>query len=349
MKRPSKIACQNVWKLFGAATEQMSLSALQQGDLSRLSAEGQVVAVRDVTFAVETGETFVIMGLSGSGKSTLIRCISRLIEPSAGQILIDDQDILKMSAAELLELRRHRMSMVFQHFGLLPHRRVMGNVAFGLEVQGFSRAEREVKAQEMISLVGLNGWERNYPHELSGGMQQRVGLARALALDPDILLCDEPFSALDPLIRGEMQDELLRLQEMMHKTILFITHDFEEALRLGDRIGIMRDGALVQVGTAEEIVSRPANDYVAAFTRNIPRQKVLTAKTVMVPAKSKREKVGDKGRYALVTATLEALIPLVATTAEPLAIIDEEGYIVGQVSPQQLLTALGEGQGDTGL
>ena len=242
---------------------------------------GHVIAVKDVSFEVQEGETFVVMGLSGSGKSTLVRCISRLVEPTKGGVWIDRDDVMAMSERQLIELRRHRMSMVFQHFGLLPHRRVIENIGYGLEVRGMARREREDKANEVLDMVGLQGWGNHYPRELSGGMQQRVGLARALAVDPEIMLFDEPFSALDPLIRRDMQDELLKLQSVVRKTMVFITHDFLEAIKMGDHIAIMKDGEFVQIGTPEEIVANPADDYVRDFSVDVPRHKVLTVKSIM--------------------------------------------------------------------
>ncbi len=282
MTNQVKISCRGLWKIFGPEPKQIqkALSAGQSKE-SVLAETGHVVAVKDVSFDVHAGEIFVVMGLSGSGKSTLIRCLSRLIEPTAGQLMVDGADVMGMDDKALLELRRHKMSMVFQHFGLFPHRRVIDNVAYGLEVQGIKKPIRQEKARQVLELVGLKGWEKHYPHELSGGMQQRVGLARALAVDPEILLCDEPFSALDPLIRREMQDELLNLQKMVRKTILFITHDFLEAVKLGDHICIMKDGEFVQVGTPEEIVAHPSNAYVREFTRDVPRAKVLRAGSIM--------------------------------------------------------------------
>jgi glycine betaine/proline transport system ATP-binding protein len=277
-----KISCRGLWKVFGPhpyRIREILDSGLSKGEI--LDRTGHVVAVRDVSFDVYEGETFVVMGLSGSGKSTLVRCIIRLIEPTWGQVLVDGKDVLGMDEGQLRELRRHKMSMVFQHFGLFPHRRVIDNVAYGLEIQGVDRTTRRKRAREVLELVGLAGWEDRYPDELSGGMQQRVGLARALAVDPEILLFDEPFSALDPLIRREMQDELINLQQMMRKTILFITHDFLEALKLGDRIAIMRDGEFVQVGTPEEVVLHPVNEYVREFTKDVPRSKVLSARAIM--------------------------------------------------------------------
>ena len=276
------IVCKGLWKIFGANPKNI----LNEVDPTWSRAEVQektehVIAVKDVSFQVERGETFVVMGLSGSGKSTLVRCISRLIEPTQGEVLVDGVDTVTMPEKELIELRRHKLSMVFQHFGLLPHRRVVENIAYGLEVRGMRRDERLKKAGEVLESVGLSGWGDNYPRELSGGMQQRVGLARALAVDPEIMLFDEPFSALDPLIRREMQDELLRLQSVVRKTMVFITHDFLEAIKMGDHIAIMKDGEFVQIGTPEEIVANPVDDYVRDFSEDVPRHKVLTVNSIM--------------------------------------------------------------------
>ena len=240
-----------------------------------------MLALHDVSFDVHQGETFVVMGLSGSGKSTLVRCLIRLIEPTAGRVVMDGEDILRYTEEQLTQARRQKTGMVFQYFGLLPHRTVIDNVAWGLEVQGVPREDRRARAAELLRVVGLDGWEEYHAAALSGGMQQRVGLARALVCDPDILLMDEPFSALDPLIRRDMQDELLRLQEQMQKTIIFITHDLSEATKLGNRIAIMRDGAIVQIGTPEEIMAHPADDYVADFTRDVRRSTVVTVGYVM--------------------------------------------------------------------
>jgi glycine betaine/proline transport system ATP-binding protein len=282
MSSQYKISCQGLWKIFGPdpLNVQQTLKTGRSKD-KVLEETGHVVAVKDVSFDVREGEIFVVMGLSGSGKSTLVRCMSRLIEPTGGRITVDGTDVMSMDDKELLDLRRHKMSMVFQHFGLFPHRRVIENIAFGLEVQGVDKEARLEKARQVLDMVGLTGWEQHYPHELSGGMQQRVGLARALAVDPEILLCDEPFSALDPLIRREMQDELINLQKVVRKTIIFITHDFLEAIKLGDHICIMKDGEFVQLGTPEEIVAHPLNDYVREFTKDAPRSKVLRARTIM--------------------------------------------------------------------
>lgn len=278
----AQISCRHVWKVFGPHPDQVKDqldSGLSKAEI--LAQTGHVVAVKDVSFDVYRGETFVVMGLSGSGKSTLIRCIARLIETTSGQIVVDGEDILAMNRKQLRRLRRHKMSMVFQHFGLFPHRQIIDNVAYGLEVQGVKKNTRHAKARDVLKLVGLDGWEKHYPGELSGGMQQRVGIARALAVDPAILLFDEPFSALDPLIRREMQDELIILQKMMHKTIVFITHDFLEAVKLGDRIAIMKDGEIVQIGTPAQVVMNPATDYVREFTKDVPRSRVLNAQSVM--------------------------------------------------------------------
>jgi glycine betaine/proline transport system ATP-binding protein len=280
MTTPYQIECRNLWKVFGANAERFHVdTSLSKEEI--LERTGQVVAVQDVSFNVRKGEIFVIMGLSGSGKSTLIRCLSRLIEPTTGQVLLEGKDILGMTEAELRDLRRQRMSMVFQHFGLFAHRQVIDNVAYGLEVQGVDKATRHERAREMIKVVGLQGWEHHYPNMLSGGMQQRVGIARALAVNPEILLFDEPFSALDPLIRRELQDELLTLQKQMHKTILFITHDFLEAVKLGDQIAIMKDGKIVQIGTPIEVVMNPIDHYVREFTKDVPKANVLTAASIL--------------------------------------------------------------------
>ena len=278
MENNDKIICSNVWKVFGP--NEKNVLANLDTSLSRHEVQektGHVVAVKDVSFSVQKGETFVVMGLSGSGKSTLVRCLSRLIEPTAGEVMIDNNDVTKMSKKDLTNLRRNRMSMVFQHFGLFPHRKVIENIAYGLEIRGVKRKERIEKSMETLKLVGLEGWDNHYPRELSGGMQQRVGLARALAVDPEILIFDEPFSALDPLIRREMQDELLSIQKLVQKTMVFITHDFLEAIKMGDHIAIMKDGEISQVGTPEEIVANPIDQYVKDFTEDVPKYKVLSA------------------------------------------------------------------------
>jgi len=242
---------------------------------------GHVIAIRDVSFEVQENEVFVVMGLSGSGKSTLVRCINRLMEPTSGSIFIEGANVGEMSNQELRELRRHNLSMVFQNFGLLPHRSVIDNITFGLEVRGDSKKERQERAQDILELVGLGGWENSRIQELSGGMQQRVGFARALAVGSEFLLMDEPFSALDPLIRRQMQEEFLNLRQQLKKTVIFITHDLLEALTLGDRVAIMRDGEIVQLGTPEEIVTSPSDDYVREFVKDVPRGKVLPVRNIM--------------------------------------------------------------------
>jgi glycine betaine/proline transport system ATP-binding protein len=276
------IRAKGVWKIFGRHAEKVIGTPDADLPRSELRAKhGCVAAVRDVSFDVWPGEIFVVMGLSGSGKSTLVRTLIRLIEPTAGEIEIDGKDVCAASADGLRQLRRHTSAMVFQHFGLLAHRRVIDNVAFGLEIQGVPKAERHARAEKVLKLVGLEDSANQFPDQLSGGMQQRVGLARAFAVDPKVMLYDEPFSALDPLIRRDMQDEVCRLQIETGKTMVFITHDLPEALRLGDRIAIMRDGAIVQLGTPEDLVGSPADDYVANFTRDIPRSHVLTLRWIM--------------------------------------------------------------------
>ena len=283
---------------------------------------GCVLAVRDVSFRVREGETFVIMGLSGSGKSTLVRCLGRLIEPTRGEVLIDAEDLLTMNKQQLRDIRRHKMGMVFQHFGNFPHKRVLDNVVYGLQIQGVDKATQLNRAAEVIEMVGLTGWEERYPHELSGGMQQRVGLARALAVDPEILLFDEPFSALDPLIRRDMQDQLIGLQQVVQKTMVFITHDFLEALKVGDRVAIMKDGEFVQTGTPEELVSNPINDYVRDFTRDVPRSKVLTARSVMTPPRVYA--TADEGLADLMTR-------LAAQECDSAVVVDGQDRFIGTV------------------
>lgn len=335
----AKVACRHVWKIFGPRPHQ-ALDSLQDGEQSKaglLAGTGHVLAIRDVSFEVQAGETFVVMGLSGSGKSTLLRCIPRLIDPTAGQILVDDADVAHMEKKALRQMRRHKMSMVFQHFGLFPHRKIIDNVAYGLEVQGVKKAQRHTRAREVLQLVNLAGWEERYPQELSGGMQQRVGLARALAVDPEVLLFDEPFSALDPLIRREMQDELVALQQRMHKTLVFITHDFAEAIKLGDRIAIMRDGEFVQVGTPEELLLHPADDYVAEFTRDVPKTKVLTARSIMRPAPG----VFATEHPVAASEKLDRLIPMLADTEAILPVVDEEDNVVGIIDRTAVMLALG--------
>jgi glycine betaine/proline transport system ATP-binding protein len=276
------ISCQNVWKVFGPDPESIIANS-GNGTTKQevLEQTGHVIAVKDASFDIKENEIFVVMGLSGSGKSTLVRCINRLIEPTRGKILLDGEDLSLMNEKQLRELRRHKLSMVFQYFGLLPHRSVEDNIAFGLEIRGEHGKEKDEKVAQAVEQVGLKGWEKSHISELSGGMQQRVGLARALAAGTEVLLMDEPFSALDPLIRRQMQDEFLNLRGTVKKTVVFITHDLMEALKLGDRVAIMKDGEIVQIGTPQEIVNEPADDYVSEFVKDVPRGQVITAESIM--------------------------------------------------------------------
>ncbi|MFF0104623.1 betaine/proline/choline family ABC transporter ATP-binding protein [Streptomyces hirsutus] len=336
---PPVFSVDGLWKVFGPKAERVpadpGLTALDPADLR--SGTGCTVAVRDVSFDVRKGEVFVVMGLSGSGKSTLVRCLTRLIEPTAGSISIDGEDVRAMDKARLRELRRHRAAMVFQHFGLLPHRTVLDNVAYGLEIQGMGRAQRRAKAAEVVAKVGLEGMEQRRPAQLSGGQRQRVGLARALAVDPQVLLFDEPFSALDPLIRRDMQEEVIRLHHEEGRTMVFITHDLSEALRLGDRIALMRDGRVVQLGTPEEIVGSPADDYVRDFVRDVPREQVLTVRTAMRPASSADE--AGSGPAVRPDATVSEAIEAVARAGSPARVLDQ-GRCVGIVDSAALLSVV---------
>ena len=331
-----KIVCRDVWKVFGDKAARFLAEHQSKPGYDELAAAGLIGAVRDVSLKIHPGEIFVIMGLSGSGKSTLVRCMSRLIEPTTGEIIFDGIDLLKVNAKDLIEIRRHKMGMVFQHFALLPHLTVVENVAFPLEVQGVDRATRENSVLEIIELVGLKGRENYYPRHLSGGQQQRVGIARSLAVKPEIWFLDEPFSALDPLIRREMQDEFLRLQNLLRKTIVFITHDFDEAIRLADRIALMKDGAVIQIGTPEELVLNPAHEHVAEFTREIPRPKVLSVSAIMTPLDDRVTCIGS----VPADWKIEALVGRVFEQEEPLAVTDKEDKVIGQVSRDAVLDVL---------
>lgn len=333
-----KLSCRNVWKLFGSGAQAFLAEHGHAPSPDDVARAGHIAAVRDASFDVHAGEIFVIMGLSGSGKSTIVRCMSRLIEPTAGEILLDGQNLLACSDKELIELRRHKMGMVFQHFALLPHLTVLSNVAFPLEIQGMDRARRETRAREVIELVGLKGREDDFPRELSGGQQQRVGIARSLAVEPEIWFLDEPFSALDPLIRREMQDEFLRLQQLLNKTIVFITHDFDEAIRLADRIAIMKDGEIVQIGKPEELVIKPAADYVAEFTRGVTRAKVMTAATVMSPAKSDASFGGDVAPGARIAEIANRIVH----GDRPYAVRDSDGRLLGQLDREAVIDVLAD-------
>jgi glycine betaine/proline transport system ATP-binding protein len=337
------VSVRNLWKVFGPKAETIPGSIHADLSPAELKTEtGCVAAVRDVSFDVAPGEVFVVMGLSGSGKSTLVRCVTRLIEPTAGDVLVDGENLSAADEKKLRELRRNRFSMVFQHFGLLPHRRVLDNVAYGLEVRGDGKASRLARAQEVVELVGLSGFENSFPDQLSGGMQQRVGLARALAGDPDIMFFDEPFSALDPLIRRGMQDEVLRLHHEVGKTMVFITHDLSEALRLGDRIAIMRNGRIVQLGRPDELVGAPADDYVADFTRDIPRSHVLTMRWIMRDVKPGEPLDGPELSPDLVIR--ESIAPITSSSAP--ARIVKDGQLLGLVDRDDLLAVIaGSAQG----
>ena len=335
MKGKIKISCSNIWKLYGDNPEKFLKENKNKPTTEQLKLNKYIPAVRDASIDVKTGEILVIMGLSGSGKSTLLRCMSKLIQPTDGKVFFEGKDLLKASDKELIEIRRHKMGMVFQHFALLPHRTVLQNVAFPLEVQGIDLVKREDRAKEVIKLVGLEGREKYYPRELSGGQQQRVGLARSLAVEPDVWFLDEPFSALDPLIRKEMQNEFLRLQNMLKKTIVFITHDFDEAIRLADRIAIMYEGLIVQVGTPEELITKPATDYVAEFTKDIPRSKLLNATSVM------NEK--DKKPYENTVNyddKIEKIASKVLKSESIFSVIDKNKEIIGSLSKKEIIKAL---------
>ena len=334
------ISARNVWKLFGAAPETYLASMPEGRSYDEIREDGYIAGVKDVSLEVHAGEMLVIMGLSGSGKSTLVRCFSRLHEITGGTIEIEGQDIMALSEKELIELRRSKMGMVFQSFGLLPHRTVLENVAFPLEMRGQDKHERRARALEVIKLVGLEGREEYFPRELSGGQQQRVGIARSLAIEPDIWFLDEPFSALDPLIRREMQDEFLRLQEMLGKTIVFITHDFDEALRLADRIAIMKDGAVEQCDTPDQIVLNPATEYVAKFTEEIDKARVVHAGTLAKPLAG-----APDGEPISTEATLQSLSRLLINdTREVIPVADAEGKVVGGMARSDALEViLGDG------
>jgi len=335
----AKLVCRNVWKLFGSDATSFLAGHDGRPDAAAIAQAGLVGAVRQVDLDVNEGEIFVIMGLSGSGKSTLVRLMSRLIEPTGGDVLFKGENLLKVSQTRMIEIRRHQMGMVFQHFALLPHLTVLDNVAFPLDIQGMARAARETRAREMIDLVGLAGKESAFPRQLSGGQQQRVGIARSLAVEPEIWFLDEPFSALDPLIRREMQDEFMRLQTVLHKTIVFITHDFDEAIRLADRIAIMKDGEIVQAGTPEEIVLTPATSYVAEFTKNVARAKVIRTRSLMAPAES-----GDiAGPTVSARSNIAEAAPLFLDGVANLGVTDDSGQIIGRLDREAVVSLMLQG------
>ena len=390
-----QIEVEGLWKVFGDHPERAVGPEHAGKSRTEIQEElGLVVGLRDVTFGVAPGEIFVVMGLSGSGKSTLVRCLIRLIEATQGRVMFDGEDICNYDRDQLIQFRRDKVAMVFQHYGLLPHRRVLDNVAYGLEVQGVETGERYRLAREAIATVGLDGWEDYFPREMSGGMQQRVGLARALAVNSDVLLMDEPFSGLDPLIRREMQDQLIVLQRELHKTIVFITHDLDEALKIGDRIAIMRDGEIIQQGYPEEIVTLPADDYVSEFVQDVSKAKVIQARAIMQDtdavihewqgpraalhimktrdaqclfllardgrlkglvtedraaklARDHVDKLGDVQTETLMTASpddyIEDIIPMAARTHHPIAVVDENGLLIGEIHRGALLAGMVEG------
>ena len=331
------IKCASVYKIFGENSKKMLQQSNGNVDAQVFQDAGCVVGVNNATFNVYEGEMLVVMGLSGSGKSTLLRCISRLTDTTAGDIFIDGQDLVAMNSKQLIELRRNKMGMVFQNFALLPHKTVLENIAFPLQVKGFSTDDSVKRAFEMVELVGLNGRENYFPRQLSGGQQQRVGIARSLAVEPDIWFLDEPFSALDPLIRKEMQDEFLRLQGVLNKTILFVTHDFNEALRLADRIAIMKDGVIEQLDIPANIVLHPATEYVRKFTEDVPREKVLKIESVMDP-------IDDNTDLGSLRVSKDAIIETVAesvlTEHKHVAVVDGAGVIVGAVHASKVISML---------
>ena len=331
------VQCDSVYKIFGDNAIEMLQRANGVVNSESFREAGCVIGVNDASFEVHTGELLIIMGLSGSGKSTLLRCISRLTEATAGKILIEGEDILSMSSKQLIELRRNKMGMVFQSFALLPDRTVLENIAFPLQIKGNSTQESIKRAKDMVDLVGLDGRENYFPRQLSGGQQQRVGIARSLAVEPDIWFLDEPFSALDPLIRKEMQDEFLRLQSVLSKTILFVTHDFDEALRLADRIAIMKDGVIEQLDTPANIVLHPATDYVGKFTRGVPREKILKIESVMDPV-DPAEDVSDLriSKDSIIGTVAEAVL----NADKPVTVVDKNDTVVGALHASKVITVL---------
>ena len=342
------IQIQNVWKIFGNTSKE-ALDAIQNKKISKqeaLEKYNSVIGVSDVSFDVKTGEIFCVMGLSGSGKSTLVRHINRLLEPTSGKILINNQDVMQFNKENLQELRNKKIGMVFQNFALMPHRSVLDNIAMPLEIRGVSKNDRLDAANNILNTVELQGWGNKYAHELSGGMQQRVGLARALAADPEFLLMDEPFSALDPLIRRQLQTEFIKLSKQMKKTTVFITHDLDEAVRVGHRIAIMRDGMIVQIGTPEEIVVNPADEYVADFVKGISRLKVVQAKTIMQSIKDYENKFGtldDDSELVDENDLLSKLIETSISKNKPIVVSNKSDQKIGVITQSDLLKAVVEG------
>ena len=337
----AKIEIKNVYKIFGDNPSKV-LPMVQEGATKEqvLEETGHTVGLDNVSINVEEGETFVCMGLSGSGKSTLIRHINRLIDPTSGEVSVEGTNVMQLDQKKLIDFRRHKMSMVFQRFGLFPHKTVIQNVGYGLEVQGKDKNEIEKVAMEKIDAVGLNGFEHQYPNQLSGGMQQRVGLARALATNTDIMLMDEAFSALDPLIRSDMQKQLIELQAELKKTIVFITHDLDESLRLGDHIGILNGGRLVQVGTPIDIIMKPADDYVAAFVKDVNRAKVIKAKIIMIPANKFNGSKNTNMIKVSEDSFLEEFLPKICLTSAIIEVVDKKGNVKGYITDKELTRAL---------
>ncbi|MCY3769221.1 MAG: betaine/proline/choline family ABC transporter ATP-binding protein [Gammaproteobacteria bacterium] len=345
--RTVKLSCRNVWKIYGPGPDQFfdgGNGNVEDADAhaGTVRSSGHIVANANVSFDVHVGETFIIMGLSGSGKSTTVRCLSRLVEPTAGEILLDGEDLLKKSDQELCEIRRHKMGMVFQNFGLMPHLNVIDNIAFPLKLQGISESERYAQAERVIELVDLQGRENNFPNELSGGQQQRVGIARSLAVEPDVWFLDEPFSALDPLIRKQMQDEFLRIQSVLHKSIVFITHDFQEALRLADRMAIMRDGAIVQIGSPVDLILNPVDDYVREFTHDVPWESILRAADIVEEPSGPTEGMGRISGDTLVSQ----LLRYVSDHEEGVLVEAKDGSVLGIATARGVVSALASGSGD---
>ena len=342
------IQIQNVWKIFGN-TSNDALDAIQNKKISKqeaLEKYNSVIGVSDVSFDVNKGEIFCVMGLSGSGKSTLVRHINRLLEPTSGKILINNQDVMQFNKENLQELRNKKIGMVFQNFALMPHRSVVDNIAMPLEIRGVSKNDRLDAANNILNIVELQGWGNKYAHELSGGMQQRVGLARALAADPEFLLMDEPFSALDPLIRRQLQTEFIKLSKQMKKTTVFITHDLDEAVRVGHRIAIMRDGRVVQIGTPEEIVVNPSDEYVADFVKGISRLKVVQAKTIMQPLEQYKKNFGENlsnNEKVNENDILSKLIETSVSKDKPIVVVNDLNTEVGIITQSDLLKAVVEG------
>jgi len=335
------IKCESVFKIFGTNAEKMLRNSNGNVDAKTFQDAGCIVGVNNASFEVSKGEMLVVMGLSGSGKSTLLRCISRLTEATGGKIFIEGEDLLAMNNKQLIELRRNKMGMVFQSFALLPHKTVLENIAFPLQIKGGKTDESIKKAMEMVELVGLKGRENYFPRELSGGQQQRVGIARSLAVEPDIWFLDEPFSALDPLIRKEMQDEFLRLQGVLNKTILFITHDFDEALRLADRIAIMKDGLIEQLDTPANIVLSPKTEYVRKFTQEVPREKVLKIEAIMEKAAE-----GQNANDLSVSkdAIIEAVAEKILSQDKPVKVVDKNNKVVGSIAPSKIIQTVFGGE-----